>query len=77
MIRSTRHITLVLVSCGLAALGFGLWEHDHSPATTQPSSSSHSWYSRSFGRSYSSGGHSVSSGTARGGFGSTGHAVSS
>lgn len=82
MIRSTRSITLVLISTGLAALGFGLWEHGADPpySTTQPSGSSggggyhSSWYGRAFGGSH---GSSFSSGTSRGGFGSTGHAVSS
>jgi hypothetical protein len=80
MIRSTRNITLVLASCGLAALGFGLWDHAGNYPTTRSSTGTYgyhgsSWYSRAFG---SSGSHSsYSSGTSRGGFGSTGHAVSS
>lgn len=84
MFRSTRSITLVLISTGLAALGFGLWEHgtDPSHSTTQPYTSGgggyhSSWYGRSFGSGSGGHGSSFSSGTSRGGFGSTGHAVSS
>jgi hypothetical protein len=79
MFRSTRSITLVLISTGLAALGFGLWDQSgHAVSTTQPAGSSGGSWHWSAGRSYS-GGHSssYSSGTSRGGFGSTGHAVSS
>ncbi|HEV8292797.1 MAG TPA: hypothetical protein VGP94_12775 [Tepidisphaeraceae bacterium] len=79
MIKSSRVIALVLIPFDMMFLGF--WANsceDDGYSTTQSSGHSSGHY---YGRSYSGGGSSYSSGsshsgTSRGGFGSTGHSSS-
>jgi hypothetical protein len=83
MNRSSRSVTLVLITCGVAALGFGLWNRGSHPggATTRPyghGGGFFGWWGRPFGGYSGAHNPGVSpSHTSRGGFGSTGHSVSS
>jgi hypothetical protein len=83
MTRSSRNVTLVLITGGLAALGFTVWDHGGWPSTSSATTRStgggghsHFWWGRSgSGSGVHSTGSSFHGGTGWGGFGSSGHSV--